>query len=48
MEKDEVPIKEKVKQLVWLGVFWSFVAPGLAVAWIRYVRDTAKKRKEGD
>ena len=48
MEKDDVPIKDKLKQLVWLGVFWSFVAPGLAVAWIRYVRDTAKKRKEGD
>jgi hypothetical protein len=47
-EPDESSIKDKAKQLVWLGMFWTFVAPGLAIAWIKYVRDIKKNRKGGD
>ena len=38
-------VKQKTKQLVFLGAFWALIAPGLVVAWVRYTRGLAKKSK---
>lgn len=45
-EKPDESLRDKAKQFVWLGVFWTFVAPGLAIAWIKYTRDLAKKKNK--